>query len=64
MSMFFIFLSDVVLGFLEGDYSGNEGPDRQSPLDQSSRVWLSVFRTSQLKPPNISTLSLEQLLKM
>ena len=32
MSMFFIFLSDVVIGFSEDDYSGNEGPDRLSPL--------------------------------
>ena len=39
----FIFLSDVVLGFLEDDYSGNEGPDRQSPLPNAPcRVVVSL----------------------
>ena len=39
----FTFLSDVVLGFSEDDYSGNEDPDQQSPLTNTPcRVIVSL----------------------
>jgi len=39
----FVFLSDVILGFSEDDYSGSEGPDRRSSLPNAPcRVGVSL----------------------